>query len=60
MVSYAESVAVAKQDRKAFGEALERALAVPPGEIEEQRLTNLLAQKRARWLLARADELFIE
>jgi hypothetical protein len=26
----------------------------------DQRVANLIAQKRARWLLARADELFIE
>jgi hypothetical protein len=26
----------------------------------QQRLANLIAQKRARWLLARVDELFIE
>lgn len=60
MVSYAESVAVSKQDRGAFQQALERALAVVPGEIQEQTLTNLLAQRRAHWLLSRADELFIE
>jgi predicted anti-sigma-YlaC factor YlaD len=60
MVSYAESVAVPKQDRQAFRKELERALAVPPAEIKEQTLTNLLAQRRARWLLGRADELFIE
>jgi predicted anti-sigma-YlaC factor YlaD len=60
MVSYAESVAVPKQDKKAFKQELEKALAVPPGGIKEQTLTNLLAQKRARWLLGRADELFIE
>ena len=60
MVSYAESVAVPRQDRQAFRQELEKALAVPPGGIKEQTLTNLLAQKRARWLLGRADELFIE
>jgi predicted anti-sigma-YlaC factor YlaD len=60
MVSYAESVAVPKQDRAAFREALERALAVDPRGVRDQTLGNLLAQKRARWLLARADELFIE
>jgi hypothetical protein len=26
----------------------------------DQRLANLISQRRARWLLSRADELFIE
>ncbi len=60
MVSYAESVAVPKQDRAAFKQALDQALAVDPRGVREQTLGNLLAQRRARWLLARADELFIE
>jgi predicted anti-sigma-YlaC factor YlaD len=60
MVNFAESVAVPKQDRQGFKQELERALAVPPGGIKDQTLTNLLAQKRARWLLGRLDELFIE
>jgi predicted anti-sigma-YlaC factor YlaD len=60
LVSYAESVAVPRQNRAEFVRTLEQALAVDPGQIKEQRLTNILAQRRARWLLGRADELFIE
>lgn len=59
-VSLAESVAVATQNRKEFDELLEKALAVDPGKRADQRLSNILYQKRARWLQARADELFIE
>jgi len=59
-VSLAESVSVATQNRKEFDDLLQQALAVEPGKRAEQRLSNLLYQKRARWLLARADELFIE
>jgi predicted anti-sigma-YlaC factor YlaD len=59
-VTYAESVCVARQDRKGFEETLARALAVDPAALPEQRLTNIIFQRRARWLLARADELFIE
>ncbi len=59
-VSLAESVSVATQDRKEFEGLLQKALAVDPGKRAEQRLSNLLYQKRARWLLARADELFVE
>lgn len=60
MVSYAESVAVPQQDKQSFREALERALLVKPDAIREQTLSNLLAQKRAQWLLGRVNELFIE
>jgi predicted anti-sigma-YlaC factor YlaD len=60
LVSYAESVAVPRQDKKEFERALNQALAVDPGKIRTQRLTNLLAQRRARWLLDRVDELILE
>lgn len=59
-VSWAESVSVQAQDRMEFLELLEKALAIDPDAHPEQRLANLIAQKRARWLLARADELFLE
>jgi len=59
-VSLAESVCVGAQDRAEFARLLDAALAVDPDAWPEQRLANLVAQKRARWLLRRADELFIE
>ncbi len=59
-VSWAESVAVGQQDRKAFEQALAKALAVDPEKVPELRLVNLVSQKRARWLLSRSDELFLE
>jgi predicted anti-sigma-YlaC factor YlaD len=59
-VNYAESVAVAEQDKKAFDRLLKEALAVDPARDKTQRLSNLIAQRRARWLLARTEELFIE
>ena len=59
-VSLAESVAVSAQDRAEFQSLLRQALAIDPDAAPEQRLANLVAQKRARRLLARADELFIE
>lgn len=60
-VTYAEVVSVGTQNRKEFVQLLKEALAIdvyqaPP----EQRLANIIAQRRARWLLARGDELFIE
>jgi predicted anti-sigma-YlaC factor YlaD len=60
LVSYAESVTVPRQDKKEFERALQQALAIDPGKIRTQRLSNLLAQRRARWLLDRVDELILE
>jgi len=59
-LTYAEGVSVAKQDKARFREMLEKALAVDVSRPDDQRLANLLAQKRARWQLGRVDELFIE
>jgi predicted anti-sigma-YlaC factor YlaD len=59
-LTYAESVSVAQQDRAQFRELMEKALAVDVSRPDDQRLANLLAQKRARWQLGRLDDLFIE
>jgi predicted anti-sigma-YlaC factor YlaD len=59
-LTYAESVSVAKQDKAQFRELLEKALTVDVSRPDDQRLANILAQKRARWQLGRLDELFIE
>ena len=58
-VSYAETVAVARQDRQAFRAALDSALAVDPDAAPARRLVNMLARRRARRLLGMADELFV-
>lgn len=58
-VSYAESVLVQQRDREQFTAILERALAINPDAQPETRLANLVFQRRARWLLARVDELFL-
>ncbi|HEY3383951.1 MAG TPA: TRAP transporter TatT component family protein [Vicinamibacterales bacterium] len=59
LVSYAESVLLATRDRKAFeallNEAIEFDIAKAP---PDQKLPNVLAQRRARWLLSRTDDLF--
>jgi predicted anti-sigma-YlaC factor YlaD len=59
-LTWAESVSVAKQDKAEFRQLLEKALAIDVSRPDDQRLANLLAQKRARWQLGRLDELFIE
>lgn len=59
-VAYAESVDIPKQDRGEFQALLEKALAINPDEHEDIRLMNLVAQRRARWLLGRIDDLILE
>jgi predicted anti-sigma-YlaC factor YlaD len=53
-------VSVQEQNRSEFRSLLERALAIDPAQYEEVQLLNLVAQRRARWLLGRIDELFLE
>jgi len=59
-VSLAESVAVARRDRREYESLLKQALAVDPDRRPEWRLANLVMQRRARWLLARAGTQFPE
>jgi len=57
-VLYARTYAVETQDRALFESLLNRVVEAPPDLLPEQRLANAVAQKRARQLLARAEELF--
>jgi predicted anti-sigma-YlaC factor YlaD len=59
-VARAEALALPRQDRASFRRLLEAALAVDPDADPENRLANVIAQRRARWLLGRIDELFLE
>ena len=59
-ISYAENASVAAQDRAQFESLLHRALDIDPDQRPESRLANLVAQRRARWLLGRIDELFLD
>jgi len=58
-VDLAEEVCVQKQDLKGFRAALEKALAVEVDAKPEWRLENLVMQRRAKWLLGRVDQLFL-
>ena len=59
-VTYAETVSVGR-NKKEFQALLNEALAIDAAKAApEQRLANLIAQKRAKWLLSRVDELFVE
>lgn len=58
-IALAETVCVQKQDRKEFEALLKQALAVDVSRRPEIRLSNLVLQQRARWLLGQADALFV-
>ncbi|OGP79981.1 MAG: hypothetical protein A2Z13_06320 [Deltaproteobacteria bacterium RBG_16_64_85] len=61
LVTLAETVSVRAQDRREFLDLLDRALAFDARkEAPEYRLANLVAQRKARWLKGRVDELFLE
>jgi len=61
LVMYAETISVRTQDKKEFMELLDRALQFNArGDAPEFRMANLVAQRRARWLKGRADDLFLE
>jgi predicted anti-sigma-YlaC factor YlaD len=59
-VALATTVSVSKQDSEEFESLLKKALAVNPNARPEWRLTNIVMQRRASWLLAREDELFVK
>ena len=59
LVSFAEAVSVQNQNRAEFQTLLNQALAINPDAVPESRLQNLIAQRRARWLLGRVDDLII-
>jgi predicted anti-sigma-YlaC factor YlaD len=59
-VSYAENVSVQKQNRAQFESLLKQALAINANNRIEWRLSNIVMQRRATWLLSREDDLFLE
>jgi len=59
-VSFAEYACVPAQNNAEFQSLLEKALAVDTDADPDNRLANLVAQRRARWLLNHIDELFLE
>lgn len=59
-VGYAEGYCVKAQDRKAFDEALNRALAIDLDQHPNDRLANVIAQEKARRLQAAADDLILD
>jgi predicted anti-sigma-YlaC factor YlaD len=60
LVSFAESVLVDQQKKAEFEKLLQEVLAFDVDSAPDFRLTNTLAQRRARWLLGRISDLFAE
>jgi len=58
-VTFAETVSVPQQNREEFRQFIDKALAINPDSTKEIRLLNLVAQRRARWLLERIDDLIL-
>lgn len=58
LVALAEAVCVPQQRRAEFEALLKQALHIDIDRATENRLANVLAQRRARWLLSRSEHLF--
>jgi predicted anti-sigma-YlaC factor YlaD len=58
IVGFAETVSVGTQNQKEFEQLLKEAMAFDVDSAPEFRVANILAQRRARWLLNRTGELF--
>jgi predicted anti-sigma-YlaC factor YlaD len=58
-VSFAENACIPARDPVEFKAMLEQALAVDPEADPDNRLANIVARRRALWLLAHIDELFV-
>jgi predicted anti-sigma-YlaC factor YlaD len=59
-VALASSVAVREQDHRMFNSLLNKALSVDPDAVPRWRLANRLAQEKAKWLLSRGPDLFVD
>jgi predicted anti-sigma-YlaC factor YlaD len=59
-VSMAEAISISENNRKEFESLLNQALAIDVNKDPSQRLANLVSQRRARWLLGRIDDLFVD
>jgi predicted anti-sigma-YlaC factor YlaD len=58
-VAFAEAVSLPAQNKPEFRAMLERALAIDPDRQPDARLATLIAQRKARWLLGRVDDLIL-
>jgi predicted anti-sigma-YlaC factor YlaD len=58
-LTWAESFSVAQQNRGEFTDLIQKVLDFEIDSSPKNRLLNILAQRRARWLKRRIDELFL-
>jgi predicted anti-sigma-YlaC factor YlaD len=58
-VSFAEGILVQQQNRDEFVRVLEEVVRADAGAVPRYRLANLIAQRRAKALLAHVDDLFL-
>jgi hypothetical protein len=58
-VAYAEGVLVQQQNRDEFVRVLQEVVRANPGAVPRFTLANLIAQRRAKALLAHVDDLFL-
>jgi predicted anti-sigma-YlaC factor YlaD len=59
-LSLATTVTVKEQNIKEFRELLEKVLKIDPDTAPENRLVNILDQRRAQWLLEHVEDYFLE
>ena len=59
-VSYAELIDKKFQDRDAFEQKLDIVLNMDVKKDKDFRLSNIIAQERAKWLLSKTDDIFFE
>jgi len=59
-IALATTVAVKEQNISEFQSLLKQALAIDPGIDPENRLLNILNQRKALWLLEHVDDFFLE
>ena len=60
LLSYAQAICIPQQDRKGFEAALNQIMQFDPDLYPQHRLSNVLAQQRAKRLLNRVDHYFID
>jgi hypothetical protein len=59
-VAWAGTISTRRQDAREFSELLDKALKVDINRVPADRLANILQKRRARFLLAKKSELFLE
>jgi predicted anti-sigma-YlaC factor YlaD len=59
-LSLATTVCVQEQNRKEFRRLLNKAIKIDPNIDKNNRLINILNQRKARWLIEHEDDFFLE